>query len=158
MTSTFWISWEVRKPSKKLMNGREPLIAAKWATPPRSMTSWTLDSAKRQQPVARADITSWWSPKMFSAWLAKARAATWNTPGRSSPATLYMFGIMRRKPWDAVYVVVKAPACKEPWNAPAAPASDCISTTLTLWPKMFFMPAAAQSSTCSAIGEDGVIG
>ena len=71
---------------------------------------------------------------------------------------MYIFGIINNKPWDAVYVVVNAPACKDPWTAPAAPASDCISITLTGWPNMFFLPCADHSSTCSAIGEDGVIG
>ena len=41
---------------------------------------------------------------------------------------------------------------------PDAPASDCISHTLTLVPKMFFWPAADHWSTRSAMGEDGVIG
>lgn len=40
--------------------------------------------------------------EMERAWLASARAAMWNTPGSSSPATLYIFGIMRSIPWDAV--------------------------------------------------------
>ena len=69
-----------------------------------------------------------------------------------------MVGIINKNPWDAVYVDVSAPACRDPWNAPAAPASDCISITFTVLPKMFLRPAACQSSTCSAIGEDGVIG
>ena len=34
-------------------------------------------------------------------------------------------------------VVVKAPAAKEPCTVPAAPASDCISATLTVVPNMF---------------------
>ena len=55
-------------------------------------------------------------------------------------------------------VVDKAPACNEPCNAPAAPASDCISTSFTVSPKMFLRPLADHSSTYSAIGEDGVIG
>ncbi len=42
--------------------------------------------------------------------------------------------------------------------AAAAPASDCISTTLTGCPKIFFLPCADHSSTPSAIGVDGVIG
>ena len=37
-------------------------------------------------------------------------------------------------------MVVRAPAAREPWTVPAAPASDCISTTLTVVPKMFFWP------------------
>jgi len=40
----------------------------------------------------------------------------------------------------------------------AAPASDCISMTFTVLPKMFFFPAAAHSSMVSAIGDDGVMG
>ena len=40
----------------------------------------------------------------------------------------------------------------------AAPASDCISTTLTVCPKMFSLPSVAHSSTCSGITDDGVIG
>jgi hypothetical protein len=35
-----------------------------------------------------------------------------------------MFGIMRRRPWLAVKVVVRAPVVRAPWTAPAAPASD----------------------------------
>ena len=49
------------------------------------------------------------------------------TNGESSPAILYMFGIIRSRPCEAVKVVVRAPAWIEPWQAPAAPASDCIS-------------------------------
>ena len=33
---------------------------------------------------------------------ANVRAVTWKTPGRSSPAILYMFGIISNKPCDAV--------------------------------------------------------
>ena len=95
---------------------------------------------------------------MLSEFAATARALTWNTPGNSSPAILYMLGIMSNKPWEAVKVVVRAPDCREPCTAPAAPASDCISATLTVWPKMFFRPWALHSSTCSAMVEDGVIG
>ena len=39
-------------------------------------------------------------------------------------------------------VVVIAPVPREPCTAPAAPASDSISTTLTWFPKMFFRAAA----------------
>ena len=48
---------------------------------------------------------------------------------------------------------------REPCTAPAAPASDCISTTLTWLPKMFFRPFADHWSTRSAIGagrRDGI--
>ncbi len=69
-----------------------------------------------------------------------------------------MFGIISSSPCEAVNVVVSAPLCSEPCTAPAAPASDCISTTLTVSPKMFLRPLAAHSSTYSAMVDDGVIG
>ena len=69
-----------------------------------------------------------------------------------------MLGIISSRPCDAVKVVVKAPACSEPWTAAAAPASLCISITSGTVPKMFFRPAAAQASANSPIGEAGVIG
>ena len=71
---------------------------------------------------------------------------------------MYILGIINNNPWDAVNVEVNAPACNEPWNAPAAPASDCISTTLTCCPNIFSLPCEAHSSTNSAIVEEGVIG
>ena len=66
------------------------------------MTSCTLPSQSMAKPVWRQAMTSWWSPKMDSVWLARVRAVTWNTPGSSSPAILYMLGIMSSRPWDAV--------------------------------------------------------
>ena len=69
-----------------------------------------------------------------------------------------MFGIINKSPCDAVYVAAKDPACAAPCTVPAAPASDCISTTFTLLPNIFFLPAADHASMYSAIGEDGVIG
>ena len=65
-------------------------------------------------PVARQDITSEWSPKIESAWVAKVRAETWNAVGDSSPAILFMLGIISSRPCDAVKVVAKAPVCKAP--------------------------------------------
>ena len=55
-------------------------------------------------------------------------------------------------------VVERDPAEREPCTAPAAPASDWSSVTLTGLPKMFFLPRAAHSSTTSGMFEDGVIG
>ena len=66
---------------------------------------------------------------MLRACAASARALTWNTQGSSSPEILYMLGIISRRPWLAVKVVVSAPAARLPCTAPAAPASDCISLT-----------------------------
>ena len=90
--------------------------------------------------------------------MASVLAATCITKGVSSPAILYMSGIIRRSPCDAVNVVVNAPAWSAPCTAPAAPASDCISVTETASPHMFFLPAAAHVSHSSAMGDDGVIG
>ncbi len=103
-------------------------------------------------------MTSWWSPKIDNDCAASARAETWNTPGSSSPEILYILGIINSKPCDAVNVEVSAPLCNEPCTAPAAPASDCISTTFTVSPKMFLRPWAAHSSTSSAMVEEGVMG
>ena len=44
----------------------------------------------------------------------------------------YMAGIISIRPWEEVKVVVRAPACREPWQVPAAPASDCIWITSTV--------------------------
>ncbi len=55
-------------------------------------------------------------------------------------------------------LVVSAPPCKEPCTVPAAPASDCISTTFTCWPNRFFFPSADHLSVTSAITEEGVMG
>ena len=69
-----------------------------------------------------------------------------------------MLGIISSRPCEAVNVEVRAPLCNDPCTAPAAPASDCISTTLTVSPKIFLRPWAAHSSTSSAIVDDGVMG
>ncbi len=103
-------------------------------------------------------MTSPWSPKMHRPWQASERAETWKTAGESSPAILYMFGIISRRPCDAVKVVVSEPVVTDPCTAPAAPPSDSISTIVGVVPQMFLRPSAANWSHVSAIGEDGVIG
>ena len=140
------------------MNGTLVLIAARWATPAKSITSCTDDVASIAKPVWRQAITSWWSPKIDNAWAAKLLAETCITPGNNSPAILYILGIFNNNPWLAVNVVVRAPVCNDPWTDPAAPASDCISTIFTGIPNRFFLPLDAHSSAYSAIGDDGVIG
>ncbi len=95
---------------------------------------------------------------MERAWVAIVRAETWNTHGVSSPAMRYMFGMKSRRPWDAVKDVVSAPAWRAPWTAPAAPASDCISTTRGTVFQMFFLPCADHSSDHSPMLDEGVIG
>ncbi len=95
---------------------------------------------------------------MDRAWAASERALTWKTVAVSSPAILYMLGIINNKPWEAVKVVVRAPVCNEPCTAPAAPPSDCISITCGIVPHRLGVLVAAQASENSPIGEEGVIG
>src|SRR3546814_6649947 len=110
------------------------------------------DVCSSDLPVLRTDITSLWSPKIDRACVAIERAATWITAGVSSPAILNMLGTMSSRPCDAVNVVASAPFWSAPCSAPAAPASDCISTTSGTVPQRLGRPAADQSSQCSAIG------
>ena len=51
---------------------------------------------------------------MFNACVATVRAETSKTHGNCSAAILYILGIINNNPCDAVNVVVKAPAAKEP--------------------------------------------
>jgi len=122
------------------------------------MTSWTEEAPSIAKPVWRMDMMSEWSPKIERPWQARERAETWKTVEVSSPAILYMFGIISRSPCDAVKVVVRAPVCSAPWTAPAAPPSLCISTTVGTVPQRFFRPCADHSSAHSPMFEEGVIG
>ena len=63
-------------------------MAERCATRERSMHSCTVALASMATPVARTAITSWWSPKIESAWVESERHVTWSTPGSSSPDTL----------------------------------------------------------------------
>ncbi len=78
--------------------------------------------------------------------------------GVSSPAILYMLGIISSRPCDAVKVVVRAPAWIAPCAAPAAPPSDCISVTRGIAPQRFGLSFAAHSSEDSPMGDEGVMG
>ena len=78
--------------------------------------------------------------------------------GSNSPAILYMLGIISSRPWEAVKVVLNEPTCSIPCSAPAAPASDCISTTRGTVPNKLGRPAADHWSHHSAMGDEGVIG
>ena len=123
-----------------------------------SWASCTEPEDSSAKPVGRTAMTSEWSPKIDSAWVARDRAATWKTVGVSSPAILNMLGIISISPCEAVNVVVMAPACSAPCRAPAAPASLCISWITGTLPQMFLRPADAHSSASSAMVEEGVIG
>ena len=133
-------------------------MADRCATQERSWHSCTDALPSMATPVARVAMRSWWSPKMDRAWVASERQVTWNTAGSSSPATLYILGIMSMRPWLAVMVVASAPPAKQPCSAPATPFSDCISFTTTGCPKKFSRPATAQDSTVSAMCDAGVMG
>ncbi len=152
------ISWEVRKPSKKWRKGTRVRRLAAWETAAKSWASWTELAHSIAKPVVRAAITSLWSPKIESAWVAMDLAATWMTVGVNSPAILNMFGSINNSPCDAVNVVASAPVWSEPCRVPAAPPSDCNSTMSGTAPHRFSRPAAAHASACSPIGEAGVIG
>ena len=127
-------SWLVRKPSKKCTKGIRVCMVATCATSAMSCASCTLAELSSATPVWRTAITSWWSPKMLRPWVASERAATWKTVEVSSPAILYMLGIISSRPCEAVKVVHMAPPWSAPCMAPAAPPSDCISTTVGTWP------------------------
>ena len=58
MASIFWISWEVRKPSKKCRNGTDASMADRWATSAMSVASWTELDAIIAKPVWRQAMTS----------------------------------------------------------------------------------------------------
>ena len=156
--STVLSSWLVLNPSKKCIKGREHLIAERCATAARSCASWTLEEEIIHQPVCLHAYTSEWSPNIDSACVATVLLATCITAGRPSPAILYIFGIINSNPWLAVKVVAKLPAKSAPCIHPAAPASDCISTTFTVLPNKFFSPLERIASTFAAIGLEGVIG
>jgi hypothetical protein len=69
-----------------------------------------------------------------------------------------MLGIISSRPCEAVKVVDSEPAWSAPWTAPAAPPSDCISTTVGTWLHRLGRRSTAQASASSPIGEAGVIG
>ena len=92
----------MRKPSKNWRNGTIEGYVERCATSAMSISSWTEFAASMANPVLRHAITSEWSPKMARDWHASERAVTWKTVGSISPAILYMLGIIRRSPWEAV--------------------------------------------------------
>ena len=151
-------SCEVRKPSKKCRNGTRVSSVAACAISARSCASWTDAEPSSAKPVCRTAITSEWSPKIDSPCVASDRAATCITHAVSSPAILYMFGIISSRPCEAVNVVDSAPPCRAPCSDPAAPASLCISTTEGTVPHTLVCPLLDHSSASSAIVDDGVIG
>ncbi len=157
-SSTFEISCEVRKPSKKWRNGTRDSKVAAWAIKGKSIASWIELEASKAKPVDLVAITSLCSPNMESAWQATERAETLNTVAVSSPAILNILGSINKRPWEAVKVVVRAPLCKDPWTAPEAPPSLCISVTWGIVPQILGFPSAAQRSASSPMDEEGVIG
>ena len=90
--------------------------------------------------------------------MAIVRAATCNTKGVSSPAILYKDGIINNNPCEEVKEVARAPVINAPCTVDIAPASDCISITFGISPKIFFLLNSDHVLACSAIEELGVIG
>ena len=82
----------------------------------------------------------------------------WKTAGVSSPAILCILGSISIRPCEAVKVVQSEPACRAPCTAPAAPPSDCISTTEGTTPQRLGLTSAIHWSAHSPIGVEGVIG
>ena len=103
------------------------VASSSWETRAKSCASCTDAEQSIANPVWRQAMTSEWSPKIDRACVASVRAVTCMTNGVSSPAILYMFGIISRSPCEAVNVVASAPACSAPWTVPAA-ASPGTST------------------------------
>ena len=107
-------SWEVLKPSKKWINGTRLSSVAEWAMRAISWASCALLEQSIAKPVWRHAITSVWSPKIERPWLASARAETCITKLISSPEILYIFGIISKRPCEAVKVVISVPVCNAP--------------------------------------------
>ena len=147
------ISCEVRKPSKKWRNGTRLRRVAAWATSARSWACCTDDEQSMAKPVGRAAITSEWSPKMESAWVATVRAAMWNTVG-VSPGDLVHVGEHQEQTLRCGEGGGQRPGLQL-WTAPAAPASLCISTTSGTTPQRFGLPACDQASANSPMGDAG---
>jgi hypothetical protein len=78
------------------------------------MASWTELEQSIANPVVLPNMTSEWSPKIERACVATVRALTWNAVGVSSTAILFMLGIIRSRPCDAVKVVDRVPVCSAP--------------------------------------------
>ncbi len=108
--SIFATSCEVRNPSKKCSTGTRERSVARWPMAAKSWASCTEPEQSIANPVCRHAMTSEWSPKIDSACVATVRADTCMQNEVSSPAILYMLGIISRRPCDAVKVVVSAPA------------------------------------------------
>ena len=123
-------SCEVRNPSKKCRNGTRPARVAAWEMQAKSWASWTELEASRANPgLAAGHHVGMIAEDRERHGSPAVRAATCIAKQVSSPAILYMVGIISRRPCDAVKVVARLPACNAPWTAPIAPPSDCISVT-----------------------------
>jgi hypothetical protein len=109
MASIFWISWLVRKPSKKCRNGTLPSMAADAPPGPYPGLLDRVGCQQRKTGLAHGhDVLV----------VAKNRQGVGGNgaggymkhAGQHSPLILYMFGIISNRPWEAVKVLVSAPA------------------------------------------------
>ena len=69
---------------------------------------------RHEQAAMHAADAYYKSSHKLSACVATQRADTSITQGSCSPAILYILGIISKRPCDAVNVVVRAPAEREP--------------------------------------------
>ena len=108
--SIFATSCEVRKPSKKCRNGTRDSSVAAWAISGqvvrllhrvRARAARSRSGGRPSRPSGRRRSTG-------RGWRA-VRAATCMQKGVSSPAILYMLGIISSRPCEAVKVVASAP-------------------------------------------------
>ena len=103
-------------------------------------------------------MTSAWSPKIDRAWVARVRAATCITNGVSSPAILYMSGIISSSPCDAVNVVAERSRRERAVEGARGPGLGLHLDDGGTSPHTFALPFADHSSASSPIVELGVIG
>ena len=122
------------------------------------MISWALLEQSIAHPGARQAMTFSWSPKMERACVAMARAAMWNTVDVELPGDFVHVGDHEKQSLGRGKGRRERARGGRPCTAPAAPASDCISTTEGMVPQIFFVPSADSSSATSPIVDEGVIG
>jgi len=97
--SALLISCDSRKPSEETDKRHQRLHSRDLRDQRHCRRPPALNPKGASRALSRgAVITSEWSPRIESACLGIARAVTWITSDVSSPATLYMVGILQQRP------------------------------------------------------------
>ena len=106
MSSIFCTSCEVRKPSQKWMNGMRDFSVAADADQ-RQVVGFLhgVGGEQREAGLPHGHDVLVVAEDGLSAWAARERAVTCQQVGVSSPAILYIVGIISSRPWLAVNVV-----------------------------------------------------